>query len=169
KTSPRPAHLRLQRPPEPSPVPSGGDLDSMFRAYSPYVAAIAWRLLARDDEIEDVVQEVFLRAVSGLREMRAPEAIKGWLAVVTVRVARRRLRARKVRTFFGSAIDYESLPSKDASAHDLAVLGEVHAALASVPVNKRIAWLLRYGAGESLDQIAASCGCSLATAKRWIA
>ena len=143
----------------------------MFRAYSPYVAAIAWRLLARDDEIEDVVQEVFLRAVSGLREMRAPEAIKGWLAVVTVRVARRRLRARKVRTFFGfgSAIDYESLPSKDATAHDIAVLGEVHAALANVPVNKRIAWLLRYGAGESLEQISVACGRSLATTKRWIA
>jgi RNA polymerase sigma-70 factor (ECF subfamily) len=143
----------------------------MFRAYSPYVAAIAWRLLARDDEIEDVVQEVFLRAVSGLREMRAPEAIKGWLGVVTVRVARRRLRARKVRAFFGfgSAIDHENLPSKGADAHDLAVLSEVHAALAAVPVNKRIAWLLRYGAGESLEQIATSCGCSLATTKRWIA
>ena len=81
------------------------------------------------------------------------------------------LRARKVRTFFGfgSAIDYESLPSKDATAHDIAVLGEVHAALANVPVNKRIAWLLRYGAGESLEQISVACGRSLATTKRWIA
>jgi RNA polymerase sigma-70 factor, ECF subfamily len=35
-----------------------------------------------------------------------------------------------------------------------------------LPVDQRIAWSLRYLEGEPLDAIAATCGCSLSTAKR---
>jgi len=37
-----------------------------------------------------------------------------------------------------------------------------------VPTQERLAWSLRYLEGEPLDMVAASCGCSLATAKRRI-
>src|SRR5262249_23976092 len=76
-------------------------LELVFRRYSRYGAAVALRLLGRDDEIDDVVQEVFLQAVRGLERLREPEAVKGWLATVTVRVAGRKLRLRRVRGFFG--------------------------------------------------------------------
>ena len=49
---------------------------------------------------------------------------------------------------------------------ELALLDEVLARLA-VPV--RIAWMLRHVEGWPLDDVAAHCACSLATAKRRIA
>src|SRR5207253_3230020 len=72
------------------------DLDSAYRRYARYVAAVALRLIGRDDEVDDVVQEVFLTALRKLGGLRDPEAIRGWLATVTVRVAGRRLRRRRM-------------------------------------------------------------------------
>src|SRR5262245_61741152 len=67
------------------------DVDALFRRYAPYVAVIAHRLLGRDDEVDDTVQEVFIAAYRGLGAIRDPNAVKGWLARVAVRSARRRL------------------------------------------------------------------------------
>src|SRR5690242_5658768 len=75
--------------------------DYAFRRYGAYVAAIALRLLGRDDEVDDVVQEVFLAAVKGLVALRDEGALRAWLASVTVRVVRRKLKLRRVRAFFG--------------------------------------------------------------------
>jgi transmembrane sensor len=48
---------------------AGLDIDALFMRHSPYVAAVALRLLGRDDEVDDVVQDVFLQAV-GANSMR---------------------------------------------------------------------------------------------------
>src|SRR3954447_14241879 len=77
------------------------DASSIFRRYSPYVAAIALRLLGRDDDVDDVVQDVFLASLRGLTALRDPAAIRGWLATVTVRTTRRRLRMRRLRAMVG--------------------------------------------------------------------
>ena len=61
---------------------SHDELESVYRAYSRYVAAIALRLLGSDDEVDDVVQEVFVVAMRGLRGLREPGAIRGWLATI---------------------------------------------------------------------------------------
>src|SRR5690349_8645681 len=39
------------------------DLDELYRRYAPYVAVIATRILGRDDELDDLVQDVFLGAL----------------------------------------------------------------------------------------------------------
>ena len=77
------------------------DLDALFRRYAPYVAAVAHRLLGRDDDVDDTVQEVFLAAVRGVSQVRDPAAVKGWLARVTVRSARQRLRKRSLLRLVG--------------------------------------------------------------------
>jgi len=147
------------------------DFDGVFRRYASYVAAIAHRLLGRDDEVDDTVQEVFLAAVHGLPRLRDPDAVKPWLARVTVRVARRKLRFRRMRAFFG-AVDpavYQSVADDAATPEERALVQRVYHALDTLPTNQRIAWTLRYVEGEQLEAVAALCGCSLATAKRWIA
>jgi len=147
------------------------DADRVFRQYASYVAAVAQRLLGRDSEVDDTVQEVFLIAVRGLSTVRDPGAVKGWLARVTVRVARRRLRGRRWRSFLG----LESTLAQDlpidafASPEQRALLTSLYRALDELPANQRIAWTLRYVEQERLEDVAALCGCSLATAKRRIA
>ncbi|HEX7672259.1 MAG TPA: sigma-70 family RNA polymerase sigma factor [Polyangiaceae bacterium] len=146
------------------------DLDILFRRYAPYVAAVAHRLLGRDDEVDDTVQEVFLVAVRGLRAIRDPGAVKAWLARVAVRSARRKLRKRRVRAFFGlddPAVE-GSVTDRSASPEQRALLQRVYGVLDGIPANERIAWSLRYVEGEPLDSVAKLSGCSLATAKRRI-
>lgn len=161
------ASLRLVRTFE--QVPSD-ELESVFRAYSRYVASIAVRLLGCDDEVDDVVQEVFVVAMRGLRNLREPGAIRGWLATVAVRIARRKLRRRRLRAFVGLDVapDYSRLVV--AAGQDKALLiMRAYRVLDQLPVDERIAWTLRHVEGESLDSVAAICRCSLATAKRRIA
>src|SRR4051812_18802868 len=92
------------------------DVSATFRMYSPYVAAVALRLLGRGDDVDDVVQDVFLASLKGLATLRDSGAIRGWLATVTVRTARRRLRVRRLRTMIGldEIADYESLAAPGA-------------------------------------------------------
>ena len=147
------------------------DLDTLFRRYAPYVAAVAHRLLGRDDDVDDTVQEVFLAAVRGLSRIRDPGAVKAWLARIAVRSARRRLRKRRLRAFFGldEPAVYESVADGGASPDQKAILSRVYGVLDSMPANHRIAWSLRYVEGEPLETVATLSGCSLATAKRRIA
>lgn len=158
--------------PEPPEVPLALlDLDALFRRYSSYVAAVAHRLLGRDEEVDDTIQEVFLIAVRSLRTVRDPGAIRGWLARITVRTARQRLRKRRVRAFLGldAPAAYEHVSDSGASGEDRALLARVYRVLDALPANQRIAWSLRYIEGEPLESVATLSGCSLATAKRRIA
>ncbi len=147
-------------------------IETLFRLHARYVGAIALRLLGRDADVDDVVQDVFLRAVRRLETLREPSAARAWLATMTVRFARRRLRTRRVRVFLGfdevSARDVECLFAPDASPEHRALLARVYALLDEVPTDARVAWLLRHVEGEPLGRVADMCHCSLATAKRRI-
>ncbi len=147
------------------------DLDTLYRRYASYVAAVAHRLLGRDEEVDDTVQEVFLAAVRGLGAIRDPRAIKGWLARIAVRIARRKLQKRRVRSFLGldDPVAYGSVTDPSASPEQKALLARVYRVLDGMPTNERIAWALRFVEGEPLEGVAALSGCSLATAKRRIA
>lgn len=146
------------------------DLTGLYRCYSRYVAAVTYRLLGRDSEVDDIVQDVFLAAHSGLASLREPAAIKGWLATVAVRMATRKLRWRRLRAqlWLDSASAAE-LPAKGASAETHALLAQAYLVLDTLPVEERVAWVLRYLEDERLDAVAKLTGCSLATAKRRIA
>lgn len=148
------------------PVENPGDL---YVEYGRYVAGLAYRLLGRDGDVDDVVQDVFLAALTGLSRLRDRGAIKGWLASTTVNVASRRLRRRKLLSVLGfdGASDTE-VEAPGASAEERMMLAQVYEALDEQPVNERVAWVLRHVEGESLERVAELTACSLATAKRRI-
>jgi RNA polymerase sigma-70 factor (ECF subfamily) len=159
--SPQPRH---------GPVLALSPLQQVFRLHAPFVASLAHRLLGRNDEVDDVVQDVFLAAIRGIHGLRDPSAVRSWLAAVTVRVARRRLRALRLRRWCGldESPEYEALAAPGASPEDRALLGRIYSVLDGLPANHRMAWSLRFVEGYELEAVAGMCGCSLATAKRWI-
>jgi RNA polymerase sigma-70 factor (ECF subfamily) len=165
------ASLRLVRPDASGGEPEPLDLDSVFRNYARYVGAIAYRLLGRDEEVDDVVQEVFVDVVVGLGRLEDPGALKAWLRTITIRVVAKKLRARRMRRFFGldRGVDYESMPGTLVDPETKALFSRVYRALDGVPTGERLAWTLRHVEGQSLEEVAAQCGVSLATAKRRIA
>jgi RNA polymerase sigma-70 factor (ECF subfamily) len=154
--------------PHPSTPPDG--VEGYFRAYSGYVAAIALRLLGRREDVDDVVQEVFLAAIRGVERLRDPAAVKAWLATVTTRVVARKLRMRRFGSFLG--LDDAARCAQlaiGANQEQTAAVNRIYRVLDELPVKNRIAWTLRNVEGEQLDAVAMLCGCSLATAKRRIA
>ncbi len=150
--------------------PAALDAGVLFQSYSSYVAAVAYRLLGRDDEVDDTVQEVFLAAVRGLDSVRNPDSIKGWLAAITVRTARKRLKRRRLRAVLRIDPDpeYDTVADESASPEQRALLARIYELLDAMPADLRIAWTLRHVQGERLEDVAALSGCSLATAKRRI-
>ncbi len=145
-------------------------LDALYARYAPYVAAIATRILGRQAEVEDVVQEVFSLAVGGLRRREDHREIKSWLATVTVRRAVQQLRLRAFWSVFDLADEpsYDTLADPASDSQERELIGDVYRALDRVPPRQRVPWVLRHVEGQSLEQVAERCGCSLATVKRRI-
>jgi RNA polymerase sigma-70 factor (ECF subfamily) len=145
-------------------------VEDAFRRYAPLVASLGLRITGLRDEIDDFVQDVFLRATRGIGDLRHQGATKAWLLTITINVARQRLRARKVRKVVGldNPNECEELVDPSLSPEDRLMLTRMYRALDSLPVNQRLAWSLRHIEGEPLETVALLCHCSLATAKRRI-
>src|SRR3954468_5899020 len=82
-------------------------LDAAFRAHAGFVASVALRVLGRPAEVDDLVQDVFLRILPRLGELGAPAAGRAGLAVITARLARRRLRSRRWKVWLGVGTDFD--------------------------------------------------------------
>ena len=158
--------LRLVRGDEPE-----ASLDEIYRRYCRYVAAVILRLRGRPDDLDDLIQDVFVEAARGIERLRDPEAIKGWLATIAVRLVRRRLRMLRLKRFLGLDRGGDGARAVDgaASPADKVLLGEVYAILERLPVDDRVAFALHHIEGETLDAVARLSRCSLATTKRRIA
>lgn len=145
--------------------------ESLFRRYAPYVGAIALRILGREAEVDDLVQDVFIDAYRGISELKDPGAIRGWLSRITVRRAVRKLKRRRLRALFMASHppDYEQVADPRATPEQAAALAAVYRALDRLPAEERVAFTLRHVLGEELEQVALLTGASLATAKRRIA
>jgi RNA polymerase sigma-70 factor, ECF subfamily len=143
----------------------------LFKRFAPYVARIGLRLLGREADVDDLIQEVFLAAFRQREQLRDPNAAKNWLATIAVRTARRQLRRRRLRQFVGLDTGNPALELQDPqiSPEQRALLARVYEILDGMGVERRLAWTLRYVEGEKLEMVAERCGCSLATAKRRIA
>ncbi|HVT09184.1 MAG TPA: sigma-70 family RNA polymerase sigma factor [Polyangia bacterium] len=141
--------------------------DELFARYGAYVARLAARLLGSGDaEVDDVVQDVFWLASRRLTRIVDLIQARGWLATVTTRVVRRRLRRRRFREVFLGRSRRDDVPVSSATAEQRAVLIRLYEVLEQLPTEQRLAWSLRYLEGEPLNAVALACGCSLATAKR---
>jgi RNA polymerase sigma-70 factor (ECF subfamily) len=170
------------RPAKGAPLPSDAsvvdaattdNVDAFIRAYSPYVARLAYRLLGRDEEVDDIVQDVFVAFLRFRQDIREPAAVRSWLATTTVRTVHKRLRTRMRRFRALLRLDGDNAPAEPpaqgASPEDHTALARIHRALDAVPDKARIAWILRYLEQETNEDVARHCHCSLATAKRRIA
>ncbi|HVJ21806.1 MAG TPA: sigma-70 family RNA polymerase sigma factor [Polyangiaceae bacterium] len=144
--------------------------DAAFRKYARYVAATARRVLGKWDEVEDVVQEVFMAALLGLARLRDENATRAWLTVVTIRAAVRRRKNRSGEPTVSLEDDACENISSDATDPDHSVrLASVESSLGRLAPELRKPWVLHCIEGLELAQVAAMCGCSVATVRRRVA
>ena len=148
--------------------------EALYRRHVGYIAGMVARLLGGAVEAEDVVQDTFALGLDRLGTLRDPAAVRAWLAQIAVSQVRRRLRRTKLLTRLGlhPSLDHlqlESMAVEEADADTRAELVSLGEALAKLPTDDRLAWMLRHVEGQPLKEVARVSGCSLATAKRRIA
>lgn len=147
-------------PPAPADEPRAAG--EIFERYSAYVARVVFRVLGRDADVDDVVQDVFSIVLAKRHQMDDVQSVRHWLAGIAVKRARDVLRRRKVRmAFLRERPNYE-----ETRVNNGELLAQLHQTLDRLSPDLRIAWILRHVEGEALEDVAAICGCSLATAKR---
>jgi RNA polymerase sigma factor (sigma-70 family) len=61
-----------------------GALDELIRAHLPMVYNLARRALSEHPDVDDVVQDIMLRAVRQLPQLRAAESFRPWLTAIAV-------------------------------------------------------------------------------------
>ena len=129
--------------------------------------ATAVARLVGDADLDDIVQDTFVRATDRLDSLRSPSHLRAWLVTIAVRIAHsRRVRRRRrdgILRVFGMQTPQSSDPRDRAPADDLSD------ALLRLPEDIRVPWFLHHVQGERLEDVAALFGVSLATIKRRIA
>lgn len=146
----------------------------LFRRHAPALNGLAFRLMGRDGDTDDLVQEAFARAFVSLHRLKEPQAFAGWLRSILVRAASVMLRRRRVfaRLGFGRRaleIDLDTIVSRSASPEESLELRRVYAAVEKLPAELRLALVLRRVDELSLEEIADLTGASVATVKRRVA
>ena len=147
--------------------------EALFRRYANLVNGLGYRLLGRDSELDDLVQDTFTEAWQALPRLQNPQAFASWIASIVVRTAHKMLRRRRLAARLGlrrnEHIHLESLVSPSAPPDARSELMAIYKVVESLPSQTRLAFILRRVEGLPLDEIANLLGTSLATVKRRIA
>jgi RNA polymerase sigma-70 factor (ECF subfamily) len=134
--------------------------DQLVDHYRHDVYRLVRALTAGDGDVEDLVQDIFVRAYRGIGRFRGDSAFHTWLYRIAVNVARSQVNRRRRRdvAFPDAAEDVRAL-------EEIAVRGDleetllrrqaIDRALASLPLDRRILIVLRDIDGLKYEEIAA--------------
>jgi RNA polymerase sigma-70 factor, ECF subfamily len=153
----------------------GGDDDAfteLVRAHSERVMTALRRFGLSPAEVEEVAQEVFLRAWRGLPRFEERAQFSTWLYRIAFNEAQRRVALRgpdaAIRSVAGHTPDGEedpvaALPNSPRDRPESRTLDRefeavLERALATLPAERRVAVVLRDVAGLSTDEAAAAMG-----------
>jgi RNA polymerase sigma-70 factor, ECF subfamily len=154
----------------------GGRLDARAALYDRHVRAIhalVFRLMGADREIDDVVHDVFVRALESLPRLREPAALRSWLFGIAVRTVairfQKRTRQRWLRFMAPEELPEVPAAASAATTESAEALREVYAILRGMAPDERIALVLNRVEGLCLEDAAKASGTSLATFRRRLA
>jgi RNA polymerase sigma-70 factor, ECF subfamily len=147
-----------------------GAAAELWDRFEPLVRRMLDRMLGFSREVDDALQETFLRVFHGARAVRQPEFLKRYVVGVAVRVAYETLRRRRLRSWLRLTSSGElpelEIPELDASARE--GVRRLYRILDRLDAETRIVFTLRYLEGYEAQALAEALGVSLATAKRRI-
>lgn len=136
--------------------------------YARRIYGLIYRLIGPSTDLEDVLHDTFVRALEALPKLKDPEALDAWVMGVAVRTARTRLQSR-ARRWWLRIMPQESLPEPPAPEHDpvtAEALSATYRVLETLPVDERVAFVLRCASGMTVDEAAEAAGVSRSTLKR---
>lgn len=140
---------------------AAGDQDAageIYDRYVPLVRAILIDATGSLAEANDLVQEVFVRALGRLWQLKQPELLCAWLVGIARRQGAefRRSKARERRRFSSLADD----PPQVRTATSSDDIDFVRQAIRELPERERLAIHIHYLCGESADVARSAMGLS---------
>jgi RNA polymerase sigma-70 factor (ECF subfamily) len=139
-----------------------------WQRFSPMVRRIVRRAVGPVGEVEDLVQDVFLRLFLKVHTLREPKVLQAFIISITTLTLRQELRRRKLKSWLGLRPDPAASDLRVVHPDPLAreALERFYTLLDRFSSRDRTAFVLRFLEGMELCEVAAALGVSLATAKR---
>ena len=148
-----------------------GAVAALYDRYAAQVRLTLRSILGPDDEIPDLLQEVFIRALARIGKLREVDRLGSWLATMAVFVGRAQIRVRSrrrwLRVFSPERTRARHLEQPPSDARR--AVREIYAVLDRMPMDQRMVFVLRHFHGARLAEAAEACETSLATVKRRLA
>ena len=146
-------------------------LDELFRRYRGVAYRVAYRLLGRDADALDAVQDAFVKVLTHLDRFRGRSSFKTWLLRIVSNAAldhgrRRRRETRAPQTPAGDPTDRfvpASLPAPDTELTRADLRHKIDAALGRLPDSQRQTFVLHVHGGLSYREVAQVLGVSIGT------
>lgn len=147
--------------------------EALYRRHAPDVVRVTTLLLGRTADVDDVVQDAFIKALRSLATLRDPSSFGAWVARIAANLARSRLRRRGLFRRLGldrgeEDVGFDDLAAESVGPEERVELARISAVLRGMPAEARVAWTLRRVEAWPLAEIAETVGASLATVKRRI-
>jgi RNA polymerase sigma-70 factor, ECF subfamily len=141
---------------------------ALVEKYEPHIERVVAGALGLDPDLADIIQDVFVRVLEGIHQLKDPAALRGWIGTLAVFTARghirRRRRWRWIR--FLAPSDVPEVPAAPHNPEATATMRAMYRVLDSLPAEERLVFTLRFMAELELTEVASACGVSLATIKR---
>jgi RNA polymerase sigma-70 factor (ECF subfamily) len=142
----------------------------LWDRYAALVHGSVSRSLGPDADVDDLVQEVFLRLFDRLHTLRDASALRSFVYSIVVRVLRHELRRRWVRRIMRPLDrDVDEPAGPIASDDSREAVRRLYRILDRLDGKERTAYVLRQIEGLTLEETATAAGVSLATIKRTLA
>jgi RNA polymerase sigma-70 factor (ECF subfamily) len=138
----------------------------LFDRYGNLVERLLWSLLGPETEAEDLLHEVFLRALVGIRDIEDPSRLKSWLTGIAVHTARESIRKRVRRRWLRFVDEVPESPAPRASEEVTEATRCTYDVLSAMGADERVFFCLRFIEGMEMAEIAVACDVSISTAKR---
>lgn len=144
---------------------------ALVQKYHAKVERLVAGALGIDGDLMDVVQDVFVKVLKNVHQLKDPAALPGWIASLAVFTARGHIRHRRRWRWirFLAPEDVPDLPIAGHDAEGSATMHAVYRAIDTLPTDERLAFSLRFVSELELTEVAAACQVSLATIKRRLA
>ncbi|MCX5784635.1 MAG: sigma-70 family RNA polymerase sigma factor [Elusimicrobia bacterium] len=156
------------------------DAEELFNRHAAMVYNLALRLSGNAADAQDIAQDAFIRAISGLGNLRDGSAAGTWLYRITMNVWKNRVRSEK-RRFFWKTFSLDRAREEESDPPALQVASPeppagaalekenekeiLEKALSSLDPEDRAILVLREIDGRSYEEIAGVAGIPLGTVK----
>ena len=134
--------------------------DEIVRRYRRRVYSLVRALTGGDNEAEDLVQDVFVRAFRAIASFRGDSAFSSWLYRIAINVVHTHLDKRRARaaamtiSVFARGRSMEDVAASDDLEKDVVRRQAIDRALAELPEDLRVLVVLRDVQGLKYDEIA---------------